>query len=500
MNVSSVKNLNGETFSAVQDTALTEVVQTNSSVWNDISVYQTNSGNYITAHQPISANEWNSVYDTVEANSGSWTGGGGTSLTGDAQGAVDEVYSNSAHWNDNYATVTANSASWGGTPLPMSAGDGIDIQIENDTLVISATGGASENNTFYIFPGTTTNKEVAENSGKDMRLYNSAYGTYLDYAGKKDYSNYSILNFKGVRGNDSNYRYLTNSEVIIYPSAESACTIHYTSNNTIFVNNEPANTAQTAYYDNEGNYIANTHNGLTALTQFIQTNSGDWGGGSGPTGDNNSILLYKHGENFGYLYENIYISGASDLYFRTISYNYTTPQEIVITNNGSEVGRVYWTQFSSDGSTTAYSGSVTGLPTNALLQFITGGNIGTCYMSANGMEIGIPYYSIMCPASTNAKFNVQGSNITGSIYGEGILTSFTGNLTDFTAKGNSHYGWNITAEYPGSNYNYDISAEFGGAGGSTVTSGDVLPLGPTGTGNTYVLAWNDYNGLFWDAR
>ena len=33
MNVSSVKNLNGETFSAVQDATLTDVVQTNSAQW-----------------------------------------------------------------------------------------------------------------------------------------------------------------------------------------------------------------------------------------------------------------------------------------------------------------------------------------------------------------------------------------------------------------------------------------------------------------------------------
>jgi hypothetical protein len=465
MNVSSVKNLNGETFSAVQDYSLTDFIQT---------------------------------------NSGSWTGGGGTSLTGDAQGAVDEVYSNSAHWNDNYSIVTTNSASWGGTPLPMSAGNGIDIQIKNDTLVISANGGGSDNNTFYIIPGTTTNKEVAENSGKDMRLYNSAYGTYLDYAGKKDYSNYSILNFKGVRGNDSNYRYLTNSDVIIYPSAESACTIHYTSNNTIFVNNEPAHTAETAYYDSYGNSLADTHNGLTSLTQFIQTNSGDWGGGSGPTGENNSVLLKKHYEYWdSTINENNYISGASQLDFTCTQYNYMSnpPQDIIITNNGSEVGRVYWTQFSSDGYNYYYSGSVNGLPTNTLLGFITGGQFGDCRMSANDISVGFPYFTdAMCSTSTNAKFNVQGNNISGVIYGEGELTSFTGNLTDFTAKGNEHYGWNISPQVPGSTFNYDVSAEFGGAGGSTVTSGDVLPPGPTGTNNTYVLAWNEYNGLFWDVR
>lgn len=37
MNVSSVKNLNGETFSAVQDATLTNVVQSNSGTWNTVS-------------------------------------------------------------------------------------------------------------------------------------------------------------------------------------------------------------------------------------------------------------------------------------------------------------------------------------------------------------------------------------------------------------------------------------------------------------------------------
>lgn len=85
MNVSSVKNLNGETFSAVQDAALTDVVQTNSGVWNDISVYQTNS----------------------------------------------------ATINDTVANVTTNSGSWGGQSVPISAGPGIKLNFVNGTLVVS---------------------------------------------------------------------------------------------------------------------------------------------------------------------------------------------------------------------------------------------------------------------------------------------------------------------------------------------------------------------------
>lgn len=46
----------------------------------DTTAFSTVSGTFLTAHQAISANEWNSVYDTVESNSGSWTGGGGGSI------------------------------------------------------------------------------------------------------------------------------------------------------------------------------------------------------------------------------------------------------------------------------------------------------------------------------------------------------------------------------------------------------------------------------------
>ena len=48
MNVSSVKNLNGETFSAVQDASLTNVIQTNSGNWQDITAYQNASAKYLT--------------------------------------------------------------------------------------------------------------------------------------------------------------------------------------------------------------------------------------------------------------------------------------------------------------------------------------------------------------------------------------------------------------------------------------------------------------------
>lgn len=67
MNVSSVKNLNGETFSAVQDVSLTNVVQTNSGKWNEISAYELASANYLTAHQSLDDYATKTEVDTVSS-------------------------------------------------------------------------------------------------------------------------------------------------------------------------------------------------------------------------------------------------------------------------------------------------------------------------------------------------------------------------------------------------------------------------------------------------
>lgn len=122
------------------DAEVNSYVQTNSGAIDEtVSTYETNSGTYLTAHQAISANEWNDCYDNVQTNSATWGQGGGGSYTGDAQGALDEVYTNSGNWNDTYTNVSTNSAGWGGDTVGLSAGWGIDIQLSNSAVWISAT-------------------------------------------------------------------------------------------------------------------------------------------------------------------------------------------------------------------------------------------------------------------------------------------------------------------------------------------------------------------------
>ena len=94
----------GDKYPISADEAV-QYVQTNSSTINDVNTsYQTNSGTFLTAHQPISAEEWNSCYDGVNTNSGAW----------------------------------------GGTPLPISARDGIDLEIDNNILYIGASALAND--------------------------------------------------------------------------------------------------------------------------------------------------------------------------------------------------------------------------------------------------------------------------------------------------------------------------------------------------------------------
>lgn len=94
----------------------------------DTTAFSTVSGTFLTAHQPISADEWNSCYDTVCANSGLW--GSEYDWTDEINAAssnavdvtkdwVEEQGYLTAHqpisadeWNGTYDTVLNYSAKW----------------------------------------------------------------------------------------------------------------------------------------------------------------------------------------------------------------------------------------------------------------------------------------------------------------------------------------------------------------------------------------------------
>jgi len=152
MNVSSVKNLNGEVFSAVQDASLTNVVQTNSGIWQDITAYQNASATYLTAVDltPYATTaEVDSISSMLSGAIDYVSANAGDEFPSSADEAITAYQNNSAtyltahqaisaeEWNSNYETVTTNSGAWGGSALPISAGPGIKVNLVDNTLVFS---------------------------------------------------------------------------------------------------------------------------------------------------------------------------------------------------------------------------------------------------------------------------------------------------------------------------------------------------------------------------
>lgn len=270
---------------------------------------------------------------------------------------------------------------------------------------------------------------------------------------------------------------------------------------------QKANTANTAIYDENGNSLTQTYSNLTALNDFVQSNSSNWGGGSSTGSDDVLFHSYTYQPSDGGMpSKNSYISGASELYFEArVDSNYGTPNNLEIKQGGGYAGDAYWMLVSSDGPYNYYTASYNGMSNGDFeLDNMGFNSYDYCYVSAKGVRTeAFNQGQYKCSTDKTIKCNVQGSNITGTINGvnHGMntpLTSFTGSLTDFTAKGYEQYNFDVFSEVYYSDMSYNISAEFS-EGGSTVASGDVFP--PTNNLDpyaTYYLGWNANNGgLFW---
>lgn len=435
---------------------------------SSIKVFAENVGD--TNPRPV-----NNIPVWIENVSAIGGGGGGGDIPSEVSGK----------WEDASDCVQTNSASWG--------------------------QGGGDNNVFYIYPGITTQQEVSENSGKNMKLYMSATNTYLDYAGKYTNSTGVAYCFRSISGAPRTLSYVNQVGINVKPDSAGVVLPFYTQKDTLVTEGGTvanANLAQTAYYDGNSNSLTDTYYSIQNLSSFVQNNSASWGG-SGPTGDSGKVLFHKYyyyDPSNGTQNENSFVSGARNLFFEAaVNKSLGTPNEMIVLNNGFEVGRVYWTQTSSNEYTNYYTATYTN--SYGEIEFSKNGfNTYTfCRMSANGIKTDtFNQNDYSCDTQTNVKFNITGNNITGNIFGyDGNhnigITSFTGALSDFNINGYFSYGNNSYYENYGP-YFYDLSAEFISVGGSTVTSGDVLPPAPTGTGNTYALYWNDANGLFWDIR
>lgn len=360
-----------------------------------------------------------------------------------------------------------------------------------------AGGGGGSSDAFYIYPGTTTNKEVADNSGKDMYLYHSGSNTYLKYAGKTTYSTYAIFNFKTISGTQYNFNTLVNARVNIYPNSTSACKINTTQSVTLLDTGSTVNYAYTAYMDSNGNTLSDTHDSVTALSSFVANNSGSWGGGGGDTGTSIPLRIdYQFNEQYGQTYTSYILSSDGSNFLFTARDEGYTPSDLTISGtnyqwtynngrweipyqiNGQE--SIQW--YTNVGLQYSEQNIIDSLPTNfistAINKVVVNNNMGSITGNIN-----------LHPQNMGATYLYTG--FTGSWSGE-IPTSF--NNTPI-----SSYDITVGPEYYGNDYTYVIGA-YSEAGGTTINSADVFPstdnLQP---GTTYRLCWNTYNGgLYWE--
>lgn len=490
-------------------------VSANSANWNEISAYQQNSGSYLTeiggdiSVDSVTLTGGSKQFETLESITGDSELKGvtispdGITLRNDIEGNQDVNVTEVAKWNETTDTLSSNSAAWGGSALPMSAGDGIDLNIVNNTLVISSTvTGGGSNDAFYIYPGTTTDKEISENSAKDMRLYNTANNTYLDYAGKTTYPTYAILDFKNLSGVGSNTNTVEHVRVRVYPTATSACSIYTTGSVSLLASTSTVNTASTAYYDSDGNYLATTRNELTALSSFIQDNSGSWTGGGGGGGSTNG-LIYKQTADY-YGNSAVYLSGSGDVVFRvyapngistiTIDYPYSYTQDTVYFSPDYDYQNWYTALY----TVTGYASPNLNVQ-DASNWEISAGDMRITNPSNAGFDVGTGSFNV------NSTAYLTTGNIERYVTQQGYfqtMTSWYDNLSDYQmtgAAGLDYYSIHMNGDQYGGGYNWEVTIQSLGGGGPTVTSADVFPP-TTGLtpGMTYTLKWNDSYGLYWD--
>ena len=170
MNVSSVKNLNGEVFSAVQDASLTNVVQTNSSNWDnvsnkldttsfsdvsstfltavDLTPYQTTAG--MTAYQPV----------------------GDYATTADLALKQDTLTFD--YDEQNRISAINNSAIAAGDEFPVSADEAIQyVQTNSANIDDTVTSYQTNSSTYMVEPNLEYNavNEISGYNGSAIAQY-----------------------------------------------------------------------------------------------------------------------------------------------------------------------------------------------------------------------------------------------------------------------------------------------------------------------------------------
>jgi hypothetical protein len=291
------------------DEEVNNAVYNNSAKWNDISVYQSNSSTYLTAHQDISnkldttafsevsgdflttafeisqSAKWEEASNAYEQNSGTYL----TAIS------IPE----SATWNDVSTTVQTNSADWA-SHQDLTY---ISAQVDNklDTTAFSDVSGSFL--TAVSIPESAdwseTTDVVQTNSGKwnDITAYQNASAGYL--TAHQDLSNY-----------------YTKSETSGADELANAFA------------NIPAG-------DSEVNsYVHDTSATIDEVNSTVQSNSASWGQGGGVT--------YSAGEYIDITDDTISVTGVTDLVAGNAITITTSGTSAIISSNGEAQVQSDW--------------------------------------------------------------------------------------------------------------------------------------------------------------
>ena len=155
-----------------------------SSTWNDITVYQSHSGDYITAHQIIPSSKWEDASDTVQTNSAQWA-----ENTGDT--AVNlYVYNNSAINIEVNNVVTANSADWNTVTGKLDYSAFTAYTGEDNTYLlvggynIGISSDDNEKTTTISYTGTNGDEEVNNVVHTNSANWDDVFNLVATYSAK----------------------------------------------------------------------------------------------------------------------------------------------------------------------------------------------------------------------------------------------------------------------------------------------------------------------------
>ena len=166
------------------------------------------------------SSQWNSVYTTVSASSGSW---GGSNVS------FGQIPSLSSNWNNSYTTLTANSANWGAAYTWVN---GNSANALHTTLTLASTAlTASVNQPILSIYGAASASAFAQiqniantlSASTDISIYNNL-SNYLDiginsssYNGNTYYSGPFT-----ITGPGDGYLYSTSSNLVLGTTNTSA--------------------------------------------------------------------------------------------------------------------------------------------------------------------------------------------------------------------------------------------------------------------------------------